>query len=221
MSENLQLDKLCQNYFGNTAYVADGIFHGTAEKRWREVNPRVLFVMKQPNSNDLLGEDYRAYGLDTMLGNQNWEQLLARLYGITHATAEGYPSYEEAIRRENLVNIYHTQPFAVLNIIKEEGRGTTDRNALRRYVDRNKEFIRRQIDILRPHVIVCCGAGVFDAVNSVMLPSVASSGNWVKQNMALGLCYFDTYHPGKPMAGDRLSEAYEKPLIEYVKTLKS
>ena len=30
-----------------------------------------------------------------------------------------------------------------------------------------------------------------------------------------GITYFDTYHPGKPMAGQRLIDAYEKPLNEY------
>ena len=60
MKSNQLLDKLCQEYFGTTPYVADGIFYGSAEGRWEEdATARILFVMKQPNSNDLLGEDYR------------------------------------------------------------------------------------------------------------------------------------------------------------------
>ena len=93
MTTNQQLDKLCMEHFGNRKYVADGIFHESAESRWEMEKPKVLFVMKQPNSNNLLGDDYRTYELhDVLLGNQNWEQLFARLYGIIHTTVQDYPS---------------------------------------------------------------------------------------------------------------------------------
>lgn len=221
MKENQILDKLCKRHFGNTPYVADGIMYGSACSEWGVAHPRVLFVMKQPNSNELLGEDYREYGLDTLLGNQNWEQLLARLYGIVHTTTIGYPSYEEATKQSNLIETFRTQPFAYINLNKEEGSGTTNTSALTHYAREHADFIRQQIDTLRPHIIVCCGVGVFDAVNAVMQPSVPSSGNWTKYNKTLDILYFDTYHPGKPMAGQRLVEAYEMPLKEYCEFLKT
>ena len=215
MDYNQQLDKLCAAHFGQLPYVADGIMCHSAENLWKTTPRRVLFVMKQPNSNDLLGEDYRDYELDTLLGNQNWEQLLARLYGIVHTTADGYPSYELATRKESLIEAFTTQPFAYININKDDGSGTTDTSALKAYARENANFIRQQIEVLHPHIIVCCGTGVFDAVNAVMTPSTASSGNWTKYNQTLNILYFDTYHPGRPMAGQRLVEAYEMPLKEY------
>ena len=221
MTINKQLDKLCQEYFGTTPYVADGIFYGSADSRWVTANPHVLFMMKQPNSNDLLGEDYREYGLDTMLGNQNWEQLLARLYGIVHTTADGYPTFEEATRRKNLISTFTTQPFAIININKQEGSGTTDTQSLKVYARTHANFIRRQIDLLHPNIIVCCGSGVFDAVNEAMGNTAPQSGNWMKYDMAHDMLYFDTYHPGRPMAGWRLKDAYEMPLKEYCDWIKN
>lgn len=83
MTTNQQLDKLCMEHFGNRKYVADGIFHESAESRWEMEKPKVLFVMKQPNSNNLLGEDYRTYELhDVLLGNQNWSNSL-RVYMVS------------------------------------------------------------------------------------------------------------------------------------------
>ena len=219
-SENQLLDNLCQEYFGTTPYVADGIIYGSAVSRWQTANPRVLFVMKQPNSNDLLGEDYRNYDLNTMLGNQNWEQLLARLYGIMHTTANSYPSYEEATQKEHIIQTFHTEPLAFININKQDGSGTTNTRSLKAYAQNHSAFIRKQIEILHPHIIVCCGTGVFDAINDIMVPSAPSSGDWTKHNKDLGLLYFDTYHPGRPMSGQRLVEAYEMPLKEYSKRLK-
>ena len=219
MTSNQLLDKLCQEYFGTTPYVADGIFYGSAEGRWEEdATARILFVMKQPNSNDLLGEDYREYGLDTMLGNQNWEQLLARLYGIVHTTASGYPAYEEAMRQKYLIEIFNTQPFAVIN--KQDGSGTTATRSLKAYARSHADFIRKQIQLLHPRIIVCCGSGVFDAVNAAMGETAPQTGNWTKYDDTLNILYFDTYHPGRPMAGQRLVDAYEMPLREYIETLK-
>lgn len=218
MATNQQLDLLCQEHFGMTPYVADGIFYGSAEKEWeKEACLRILFVMKQPNSNDLLGEDYRGYNLDTMLGNQNWEQLLARLFGITHTTASGYPSYEEAVQQKSLIEVFNTQPFAVINLNKQDGSGTTDTESLKAYAHKNADFIRKQIDLLRPNIIVCCGSGVFDAVNEAMGNTAPGSGNWTKYDNTHDILYFDTYHPGRPMAGQRLKDAYEMPLKEYSK----
>lgn len=222
MTTNRQLDLLCQEHFGTTPYVADGIFYGSAEKRWEsDTQYRTLFVMKQPNSSDLLGEDYREYGLDTMLGNQNWEQLLARLYGIAHTTADGYPPYEEATLWDNLINTFNTLPFAVINLNKQDGSGTTDTRSLRTYAHDNAEFIRKQISLLRPAIIVCCGSGVFDAVNEAMDNTAPASGNWTKYDDTHDILYFDTYHPGRPMAGQRLKDAYEMPLIEYANRIRT
>ena len=218
MTTNQQLDKLCLEHFGNRKYVADGIFHESAESRWEMEKPKVLFVMKQPNSNNLLGEDYRTYELhDVLLGNQNWEQLFARLYGIIHTTAQGYPSYKEATRQESMIEAFTQHAFAMINIDKEHGFGTTDTAELKRYAQENASFIRRQIEILAPDIIVCCGQGVFDIVNGIMQPAAPTSSNWTKYNKVLGILYFDTYHPGKPMAGQRLSDAYEMPLKELMK----
>ena len=222
MTTNQQLDKLCMEHFGNRKYVADGIFHESAESRWEMEKPKVLFVMKQPNSNNLLGEDYRAYELhDVLLGNQNWEQLFARLYGIIHTTAQGYPSYEEATRRESMIEAFTKHPFAMINIDKEHGAGTTRTNSLVAYAKANASFIRQQLQILNPNIIVCCGRSIYDSINCIMQPSAERSAAWTKYNKVLGITYFDTYHPGKPMAGQRLVKAYEMPLKEYYKTLNN
>lgn len=217
---NEELDKLCMAHFGNKPYVADGIFRHSADTQWAKAHPRVLFVLKQPNSNDLLGEDYRDYTINDMLGNQNWEQLLARLYGIMHATKTGFPSYEEATRPEMIRQTFRDYPFAMINIIKDDGSGTTDTNTLFDYTAHHADFIRSQINILRPDLIVCCGRGVYGSLNPILTPSIPASNAWVKVNEALGITFFDTWHPGKPNTTKKLKEAYEEPLKEYIELVR-
>ena len=43
--------------------MADGIFYGSAVENWEKIYPKVLFILKQPNSDELLGEDYREYAM--------------------------------------------------------------------------------------------------------------------------------------------------------------
>ena len=190
MNINKQLDKLCMEHFQNRAYVADGIFFGSNTNAWNSIHPKVLFVLKQPNSDDLLGEDYREYDFDTCVGEQVWRELLSRLYGIMHTVESGFPMYDKATETTSTVD-------------------------LKKYALQNLEFLQKQLELLQPDIIVCCGSGVFDIVNQAIQPSIPSNDNWLKYNSDQNIIFFDTYHPGKPNSGKVLQEAYDKPLEEY------
>lgn len=220
MDINEKLDKLCLRHFQDRAYVADGIFYGSAVETWKDICPKVLFILKQPNSDELLGEDYREYDFDTCIGEQVWRELLSRLYGIMNATETGFPSYDEAVKMEALKEAFTQYPFAVINIIKDIGAGTTSTGYLKRYANENINFLKAQLDLLQPHLIVCCGSGVFDIVNRAVSPAIESSGNWLKYNEDKKIVFFDTYHPGKPNTWKKLKEAYEQPLKEYCNFLE-
>lgn len=215
MDINEKLDKLCLKHFQDRAYVADGIFYGSAVENWEKIYPKVLFILKQPNSDELLGEDYREYDFGTCIEEQVWRELLSRLYGIMNAMKEGFPSYEEAVGADALKEAFTKYPFAVINVTKDIGAGTTSTGHLKRYANENLDFLKAQLDLLQPNLIVCCGSGVFDIVNRAVSPSIGSSGNWLKYNKDRKIVFFDTYHPGKPNTWRKLKEAYEQPLKEY------
>lgn len=215
MEINKELDKLCMEHFQDRAYVSDGIFYGSAANLWNDINPKVLFILKQPNSDELLGEDYREYDFETCSGEQVWRELIGRMYGIMNTTEKIFPDYNKAIDNKTLKETFKHYPFAVINIIKDIGAGTTSTGNLKKYAIENINFLMRQLDILQPDIIVCCGTGVFDIMNQVITPSIESNGNWLKYNKERNIIFFDTYHPGKPNTFKTLKEAYEKPLEEY------
>lgn len=215
MNVNEQLEKLCMEHFKNQAYVADGIFFESNADAWNNIHPKVLFVLKQPNSDDLSGEDYREYDFDTCVGEQVRRELLGRLYGIMHTDESGFPKYDKATEIKSLKEAFCQYPFAVINIIKDIGNGTTPTADLKKYALQNLEFLQKQQELLRPDIIVCCGSGVFDIVNMAIQPAIPSNGNWLKYNSDRNITFFDTYHPGKPNSRKVLQEAYNKPLEEY------
>lgn len=220
MNANEQFEKLCMEHFKNRAYVADGIFFESNADAWNNIHPKVLFVLKQPNSDDLLEEDYREYDFDTCVGEQVWRELLGRLYGIMHTDESGFPKYDKATEIRSLKEAFCQYPFAVINIIKDIGNGTTPTADLKKYALQNLEFFQKQLELLQPDIIVCCGSGVFDIVNLAIQPSILSNGNWLKYNSDRNIIFFDTYHPGKPNSRKVLQEAYDKPLEEYHMFLK-
>lgn len=217
MNINEELDKLCMAHFQDRAYVADGIFYNSNSNSWTDMHPKVLFVLKQPNSDELLGEDYREYDFDTCVDEQVWRELIGRMYGIMNTTEWEIPDYNEAININTLKETFTHYPFAVINIIKDIGAGTTSTGYLKKYAIENIDFLKAQLDILKPDIIVCCGNGVFDIINQAVIPSMESDGNWLKYNNKRNIIFFDTYHPGKPNAFNVLKEAYERPLEEYSK----
>lgn len=49
------------------------------------------------------------------------------------------------------------QVFGYMNLNKRGGFGKTNDTRLRKYVNRYQEYIRRQIEIMKPSKIICCG----------------------------------------------------------------
>lgn len=221
MNINKEIERLCIEHFQDRAYVADGIFYNSDVNSWNNIHPKVLFVLKQPNSDDLLGEDYREYYFETCSGEQVWRDLIGRLYGIMNTTEQGFPNYNKATDIETLKETFTNYPFAVINIIKDIGAGTTTTGYLKKYAIENIDFLREQLDILQPDIIVCCGSGVFDIINQAILPSIESNGNWLKYNCNRNIIFFDTYHPGKPNTKKTLEESYNKSLEEYSDFMKN
>lgn len=211
--ENEALDELCADYF-DSAYVEDGIFYNSAEEDWDDEHLKVLFVLKQPSSSELLGEDYRSYDFDTLMENIVWQELLTRLYGIMNTDEYGYPDYEEASDWDNMRETFYNYPFAVINIIKDECSPTTSSSYLKRYARNNEEFLTNQLNILRPDIIVCCGHNVFDIVNSAY-SSIESDNNYLKYDSDLNVIYFDTCHPCQRGGYTALENAYDCMLSEY------
>lgn len=115
MVENKELDKICMKHFQGRPYVADGIFYSSPTELWNYIHPKVLFVLKQPNSDELLGEDYREYDFETCIREQVWRELLKRLYGIMNTTQSAVPDYTKITERKVLKETFTHYPFAVIN----------------------------------------------------------------------------------------------------------
>jgi hypothetical protein len=119
---------------------------------------RVLFVLAEPNSKNgrydkHCGEDLRQVfgwlGLDKPI-----DRNLARWTSVVLDRNQQFlkPSREEAMTA--------LQKVAIINMKKLAGSGHADGEAISFQACRDRAFIRREVDLIRPTIILTCGKTV-------------------------------------------------------------
>lgn len=131
---------------------------------WDESPRRVMFILKDKNTPD--GDDTRLWPVDGKHGIEirelhggNIEQTgffpnIARiLYGLTVETI-GYSQLEMQKVKDN----WNALPFAFVEAKKLAGYSSIKQQELQKAIDKDGDFLMREIEILNPNIIVCCDA---------------------------------------------------------------
>lgn len=130
---------------GYPSFIADGVFD---EKLWTAEPLKLTFVLKEAN--------WRNGNVDLckwVLDNTPWKTWnnIARW---TKGMLEGgdYPAYLSVEERNRLLS-----RVSFLNLKKTGGGSRTDSRELRVYAHADAPYIRKQLLLYKPDVIVCCG----------------------------------------------------------------
>jgi len=117
---------------------------------------RVLFVLLEPNSRDGLYDRYHGWDLRKVFGEEKLKKELnvnlaiwarALLDGVTKYVRPSSVAAEKQIRR-----------IALLNLKKIGGSGKADYEAISIHAWKDREFIREEVRIISPTVVVTCGS---------------------------------------------------------------
>lgn len=178
---------------GNEAkeFVPDGAVCGeTYESTW----PRIVFLLKEANDPSGGKWDLRDY-----LGSgdrwQTWNNVTRWTEGIL-ALPEIRP-WKDLEHVDKNARICALRKVAAVNIKKTPGGATANVDGLRGFARANRVFIRRQLGLYRPHLIVGCGSDV----SGVLFEDVYEEPEWRRTKRgtrytALGSAtYVDYYHP--------------------------
>ena len=172
-------------------FVPDGAVCGeTYESTW----PRIAFMLKEVNDRAGGGWDLRDYLRRGGRGH-TWNNVTRWTEGI-FALPEIRP-WQEIQAIDNNARINALKKIAAVNIKKIPGGGAADVDELHEFAHGNGEFIRRQIDLYRPNLIVGCGSDV----SGVLFEDVYGEPEWRRTRRgtryaALGSAtYFDYFHP--------------------------
>ena len=178
-------------------FVPDGAVCGeTYESTW----PRIVFLLKEVNDPGGGDWDLR-HSLRRGGRGQTWNNVTRWTEGIL-ALPEIRP-WNDLERIDENARIRALRKIAAVNIKKTPGGATAEVDGLRRFARANREFVRRQLDLYRPNLIVGCGSDVSD----VLFEDIYGKPEWritVRGTWYAALdsaTYFDYYHPNARMSG--------------------
>jgi hypothetical protein len=139
-----------QNGIKTEGFSKDGIIN---EDRFEEADNRILFVLREtnnfPSSNDYQG-DLRRF-LNETLKYQIWCTVGRWAYWLLN----DFPAYHSNVN----VSVIHgtLRQTAVLNLKKLTGDSVSDLDEINETSHRDRIFIKKEVEIIDPQVIVACG----------------------------------------------------------------
>jgi hypothetical protein len=182
-----QLDALFQEWRGRqgeqaAGFAPDGIIE---EPAWDAAPRKVLFLAKEPNE---YSDDLRV-----LWRRKPWKTLGRWAYGLQNVQESRIPHFVEAT--QDYRNAFAA--CAIVNLKKSPGGSSADPQEIQKALESNCDFVLREMEIIRPDIVVCCGT--FDSVQKCLLPlpqvvEANAEGWYIFQSMVL----IKYCHPSAP-----------------------
>lgn len=209
---------------GYPAFISDGIFD---EKEWNQQNCKILFVLKEANWENgncdlcefLLSEKSPTYW-------RTWNNVVRWTMALL-APGE-YPR-----NISNSEKSYWLRKVSFINLKKVGGDAVAENETIKEYAEKDRYYLREQIELYRPDIMICCGRGVgknADILHDIVFhPSQISS--WQEPITEKKYNYFyvkinekqipvlSFYHPQMRGGHEKFQRHYEE-MIEIGKILK-
>lgn len=215
-SINQELDRLFNDWkpFCNY-FVKDGIMlkpnrQIDVDEAWINSERRIAFLLKDQNQSAGNGQhwddDTRLWlTTDNQLPKGQLFQIIANLfYGLWHIDTDEYNQvWFGELKQDKVVKLFNEYPFAFIECKKEPGDQNLKDSVLRHYLQEkpHADFLSKELEILNPNIIVCCGGPIFDFCINLYgkdnLHNYGQSGNlkFSKKNNTI-IIYCE--HPAKP-----------------------
>ncbi|GAX90160.1 hypothetical protein [Effusibacillus lacus] len=168
MTKTEQLEKLFREWRSRSEgglFVEDGLL---SEKDWNQSGLRVVVLLKEPSETNPNATEWKYQ--DFIRNRQfleekgtTWPNLIRWTYGILH----GFPPFQEV--EENLHMISNsTERFfgsvCFVNVKKTAGSTRSNDEIVYQAGINTGDLLLRQIHILEPNIVLCCGSVVFRIV---------------------------------------------------------
>ncbi|OQA84751.1 MAG: hypothetical protein BWY27_01438 [Bacteroidetes bacterium ADurb.Bin234] len=201
--------------FNGALYNEDQNRHsGNQEEIWSKAKRKIVFFMKEANDNE--GEDYREWWLYARTGKMFFRMIYSWLNGLTIVGPDSrIPSM--------IAELDKSIPLCIVNAKKKSGGSFANYNEIYDHVNRYKDFLRQQLDIYSPNIIVCGGsrkmADIAKALYGDVIDFVKMEGsNWIWYSVEKKLILIDSYHPSAP--GITNEEKYDTLIEHFQKFLR-
>lgn len=106
---------------------------------------------------------------------------------------------EVAQHFDEVKDFFNTQPFAIVECKKQPGDGKLDDKELKWHLRNYGDFLKREIEILVPTMIVCASQHIYRFVLDMFpqeeLTSIGKDHNSIRLHKPTGVLIFCSYHP--------------------------
>ena len=136
---------------------------------WEQASRRVIFMLKDCPDGD--GYDTREmltdkYGAEKGEKNRKLKvkflkNLAKLLYGLLEMSSDNVDVFNDKYvdkRMLDVISCWNTKPFAFMESKKLAGGKTVSEKAIIDALEHDEFFLKKELDILRPNIIVCCNA---------------------------------------------------------------
>lgn len=195
------------------------------ENLYLQQRPRIVFLLKE--SNDNAGEDYRDWHWAERKGCMTFKNSIALWYEGLLSTTATYLSTLKDLRQER--EIFTEHPCVIVNIKKTSGGNKSSWNEILQFATEHAQLLRKQLNLYKPDIIVCCGS-TDNEQNGQRMLNIAkkylySESNFDKINDFCHYCsevellLIDSYHPSYHYCDewkfDKMFECYHKFLQKH------
>lgn len=191
------------NLNGHTGFCSDGLIFngelynelknresGNQEENWINTKRKVLFFMKEPNSNP--DNDYREWGLYQQTSSTFFRFIYSWLNGLSTVTANSpIPPMT--------TDLDLSLPLCIVNAKKASGGSTASYSEIWEHEEKYRDLLRQQFDIYSPNIIVCGGswkmANIAKRIYNDITFTPMKNSDWIWYSVEKQLVIIDSYHP--------------------------
>ncbi len=143
-------------------FISDGVVN---EDVWKSQQVKILFLLKEAYGGDCdwsLTEWFTKLLIEDKPFPRIWRRIVEWIYALKNTESEKTAVYSPRIYEKNrdLINC-----ISVVNIKKSHGQKQSDYEEILAYAKADAEFIKKQLELISPDVIIC--GSTFYALNDV------------------------------------------------------
>lgn len=156
ISTQNRIDKMFREVYQNILNT-DGVAN---PEKYLKRHPRILFVLKEANEYDGCMRELHLNNNDNVITKYSyWKRTYKRILYVTHGIYNKIFSWDDLPNIDEQGNVgaeFHLDEIGFINLKKECGKSNADINEIWRSYQKTKGIIKRQIDFLRPDIIINC-----------------------------------------------------------------
>ena len=168
---------------------------------WDKCPTRVMFLLKDVNARGdtaEIADDLRQRAfLNT--GYRGYKNMTYWLYGILKTIETGCaPDYTFSDAEAS--KLFDETPVAYVNCKKQAGGSSCSYSTLLNYIERDKEYLIKEIEILDPDIIMCCAYTestlnpIFDFVKENIFTDLIKVNDWIYYSEKTNKVVIEAYH---------------------------